>query len=165
MWQCGKKNLLNCASSLSLKARAVRKIYCTVLPHSPPKAMGPASLCTWNPLWTSDWQGPVHNAFDAGKSITWARGRGLGSVNQDFFRRHGTRSSTESYQKFMHPLFLEKWQFVFFFVESCGLSWLSAGSRWGGGRWKWQPGTKSSTGSLQKFMPSLFLETWRFVFP
>ena len=27
------------------------------------------------------------------------------------------------------PLFLEKWQFVIFFVESCGLSWLSAGSR------------------------------------
>jgi hypothetical protein len=36
-------------------------------------------------LWTYDLYGPVRNAFDAGKSITRASGRGLGPENQDFF--------------------------------------------------------------------------------
>jgi hypothetical protein len=29
--------------------------------------------------------GPIHNAFDAGKPITRANGRGLGPGNRDFF--------------------------------------------------------------------------------
>ncbi len=41
--------------------------------------------CTCNYIWTFDWYGPVRNAFDAGKSITWASGRGLGRGNLDFF--------------------------------------------------------------------------------
>ncbi len=32
-------------------------------------------------LWTFDFYGPVRNAFDAGKSITRASGRGLGPEN------------------------------------------------------------------------------------
>jgi hypothetical protein len=36
-------------------------------------------------LRTYDFYGPVCNAFDAGKSITRASGRGLGPGNQDFF--------------------------------------------------------------------------------
>jgi hypothetical protein len=32
-------------------------------------------------LWAYDLHGPVRNAFDAGKSITRASGRGLGPVN------------------------------------------------------------------------------------
>jgi hypothetical protein len=35
-------------------------------------------------LWTYDFYGPVCNAFDAGKSITRASGRGLSSGNRDF---------------------------------------------------------------------------------
>ncbi len=35
-------------------------------------------------IWTYDLYGPVRHAFDAGKSITWARGRGLGPGNRDF---------------------------------------------------------------------------------
>ncbi len=34
---------------------------------------------------------PVRNAFDAGKSITWASGRGLGPGNRDFWAPNGTR--------------------------------------------------------------------------
>ncbi len=36
--------------------------------------------CTYNYLWTSNWYGPVYNAFDRGKSNTntWECGRGLG---------------------------------------------------------------------------------------
>ncbi len=36
-----------------------------------------------------DLYGPVRNAFDAGKSITRASGRGLGPGNQDFFKFFG----------------------------------------------------------------------------
>ncbi len=69
----------------------VRKMYCT----------GPWKLATiplYNPLkspvgvhvqknylWTSDRYGSVLNAFDAGKSITRASGRGYGPGNLDFF--------------------------------------------------------------------------------
>jgi hypothetical protein len=35
-------------------------------------------------LWTYDLYGPVRNAFDAGKSVTRASGRGLGLGNRDF---------------------------------------------------------------------------------
>ncbi len=35
-------------------------------------------------LWTYDLYGPTRNAFDAGKSITRASGRGLGPGNRDF---------------------------------------------------------------------------------
>jgi hypothetical protein len=35
-------------------------------------------------FWTYDLYGPLCNAFDAGKSITRARGRGLGPGNRDF---------------------------------------------------------------------------------
>jgi hypothetical protein len=63
---------------------AVRKIYCTVLPHSPPKvSYGPWKLM-YIELWylcTSDRCGPVRNAFDAGKSIMRACARGLGPGN------------------------------------------------------------------------------------
>jgi hypothetical protein len=38
-----------------------------------------------NYLWTSDKYGPARNAFDEGKSITWASGRGLSLGNPDFF--------------------------------------------------------------------------------
>jgi hypothetical protein len=38
-----------------------------------------------NYLCTYDLYGPVHNAFDAGKSITRSRGRGLGPGNPDYF--------------------------------------------------------------------------------
>ena len=36
-------------------------------------------------LWTYDLYGLLRNAFDAGKSITRASGRGLGPGKQDFF--------------------------------------------------------------------------------
>jgi hypothetical protein len=36
-------------------------------------------------LWTYDLYGPVCNAFDEGKYIPRASGRGLGPGNQDFF--------------------------------------------------------------------------------
>jgi hypothetical protein len=36
-------------------------------------------------LLTYDLHGSIHNAFDAGKSITRASGRGFGPGNQDFF--------------------------------------------------------------------------------
>ncbi len=36
-------------------------------------------------LWTSDCYGPVRNAFDAGKFISWASGRGLGPGNLEVF--------------------------------------------------------------------------------
>ncbi len=65
-WQCGKKNWLHWA----LKAR-----YDTALQ---PVKVTRGSSCTLNHLWTSDRYDPVRNAFDAGKSITWASGRGLG---------------------------------------------------------------------------------------
>ncbi len=49
------------------------------------------SSCTSNYLWTSDLYCPVCNAFDAGKSITWARGRGvLGPGNLNFWTPNGT---------------------------------------------------------------------------
>jgi hypothetical protein len=35
-------------------------------------------------LWTYDLYGPVRNASDAGKYITWASGRGFGPGNQIF---------------------------------------------------------------------------------
>ncbi len=49
-----------------------------------------------NYLWTYDLNGPVCNAFDAGKYITRASGRGLGPGNQDFLgpvKRHRVVSS------------------------------------------------------------------------
>ncbi len=36
-------------------------------------------------LWTYDLKGPIRNAFDPGKSITRASGRGLGPGNGDFW--------------------------------------------------------------------------------
>ncbi len=36
-------------------------------------------------LWAYDLQGPVRNAFDAGRYITRASGRGLDPGNRDFF--------------------------------------------------------------------------------
>ncbi len=40
--------------------------------------------CCISYLWTYDLYGPIRNAFDAGKSITRASGRGLGPGNRDF---------------------------------------------------------------------------------
>ncbi len=61
-----------------------KNLYCTwpwnlatILLFSPLKSYTRGSWCTQNYLWTSDWYSPVCNAFDAGKSITWASGRGL----------------------------------------------------------------------------------------
>ncbi len=39
----------------------------------------------------SDWYGPVHNAFDAGKSITWENGKGLGPGSQFLRAPNGNR--------------------------------------------------------------------------
>ncbi len=77
-----------------------KKIYCTVLPHFPPKAelwaleglvhktaYGPLDLRNIpgqnSYLWTCDFYSPVRHAFDAGKSITWASGRRLGPGNSN----------------------------------------------------------------------------------
>ncbi len=40
---------------------------------------------SFRPSQTYDLYGPVRNAFDAGKSVSWARGRGLGPEIRDFF--------------------------------------------------------------------------------
>jgi hypothetical protein len=47
-------------------------------------------------LWTFYLQGPVCNAFHAGKSITRESGRGLGPENQDFLGPSEMASSRQA---------------------------------------------------------------------
>jgi hypothetical protein len=53
----------------------------------------PNKLITFSYLRTYDLCGPLRTAFGAGKSITRARGRGMGPGNQDFFGPCETASS------------------------------------------------------------------------
>ncbi len=73
--------------------QCVRKIYCTgpwrlaTIPlYNPLKSPVGAHVhkIAYGPL-IDTVLGPVHNAFDAAKSVTWASGRGLGPGNLDFF--------------------------------------------------------------------------------
>jgi hypothetical protein len=59
-------------------AEVERKDWQDIFIDSPDHLLKNSYLRTYNLY------GPVHNAFDAGKSITWASGRGLGPGNRDF---------------------------------------------------------------------------------
>jgi hypothetical protein len=79
MWgggECSKKNLLHWALEARYDTAFYNPLKSPVGAHVHKTAYGPLIDTVL---------GPVHNAFDAAKSITCASGRGLGPGNRDFF--------------------------------------------------------------------------------